>query len=128
AGIDSVDATRPPAGGAGLVSNVGGEDDIGALLLYAWPDRVAKARGERGRFVLANGTGATLDPADPLAGEDWLVVADLQGKAQIAGITAAAAVDEAAIRAVLRGRIETRRDTAFDRERGAVRVRETERL
>jgi ATP-dependent helicase HrpB len=128
AGIDSVDATRPPAGGAGLVSNAGGEDDIGALLLYAWPDRVAKARGERGRFVLANGTGATLDPADPLAGEDWLVVADLQGKAQIARITAAAAVDEAAIRAVLRGRIETRRDTAFDRERGAVRVRETERL
>ena len=30
----------------------------GALLLHAWPDRVAKARGERGRFVLANGSGA----------------------------------------------------------------------
>ncbi|MGO4841940.1 ATP-dependent helicase HrpB, partial [Rhizobiaceae sp. 2RAB30] len=54
----------------------------GALLLQAWPDRVAKARGERGRFVLANGRGAMVDAADPLAGEDFLVVADLQGKAQ----------------------------------------------
>ncbi|TJW33195.1 MAG: ATP-dependent helicase HrpB, partial [Mesorhizobium sp.] len=54
----------------------------GALLIHAWPDRVAKARGERGRFVLANGSGAMLDAADPLAGEPFLVVADLQGKAQ----------------------------------------------
>lgn len=100
----------------------------GALLIHAWPDRVAKARGERGRFVLANGSGAMLDAADPLAGEAWLVVADLQGKAQNARITAAAAVDEADIRAALSDRIETRRETSFDRERRTVRVRETARL
>src|SRR5690606_7291836 len=100
----------------------------GALLLHAWPDRVAKARGERGRFVLANGSGAMLDAADPLAGETYLVVADLVGKAREARITAAAAVDEADIRAALGERIATSRETAFDRERGAVRVRETERL
>lgn len=100
----------------------------GALLLHAWPDRVAKARGERGRFVLANGSGAALDAADPLAGEAYLVVADLTGKAQAARITAAAAIDEADIRAVLGERIEMRREAGFDRERGAVRVRETERL
>src|SRR5690606_11311380 len=51
----------------------------GALLLHAWPDRVAKARGARGRFVLANGSGAALDAADALAGEAFLVVADLTG-------------------------------------------------
>ncbi|ESZ60369.1 ATP-dependent helicase HrpB [Mesorhizobium sp. L103C131B0] len=100
----------------------------GLLLIHAWPDRVARARGERGRFVLANGSGAMLDAADPLAGETWLVVADLQGKAQNARITAAAAVDEADIRAALSDRIETRRETSFDRERRAVRVRETARL
>ncbi|RWH53646.1 MAG: ATP-dependent helicase HrpB, partial [Mesorhizobium sp.] len=43
-----------------------------ALLIHAWPDRVARARGERGRFVLANGSGAMVDAADPLAGESWL--------------------------------------------------------
>ncbi|TRD04534.1 ATP-dependent helicase HrpB [Mesorhizobium sp. WSM4303] len=100
----------------------------GALLIHAWPDRVAKARGERGRFVLANGSGAMLDAADPLAGESWLVVADLQGKAQNARITAAAAVDEADIRAALSDRIETRREVSFDRARRSVRVRETARL
>ncbi|AZO72090.1 MULTISPECIES: ATP-dependent helicase HrpB [unclassified Mesorhizobium] len=100
----------------------------GALLIHAWPDRVARARGERGRFVLANGSGAMVDAADPLAGETWLVVADLQGKAQNARITAAAPVDEADIRAALADRIETKRETGFDRERRAVRVRETARL
>lgn len=106
----------------------GERSSAGALLIHAWPDRVARARGERGRFVLANGSGAMLDAADPLAGEAWLVVADLQGKAQNARITAAAAVDEADIRAALSDRIETRRDVSFDRERRAVRVRETARL
>ncbi|PTE10141.1 ATP-dependent helicase HrpB [Mesorhizobium helmanticense] len=100
----------------------------GALLIHAWPDRVARARGERGRFVLANGSGAMLDAADPLAGEAWLVVADLQGKAQNARITAAAAVDEADIRAALAEKIETRRETGFDRDRRAVRMREIVRL
>ncbi|AID34134.1 ATP-dependent helicase HrpB [Mesorhizobium sp. USDA 4775] len=100
----------------------------GSLLINAWPDRVAKARGERGRFVLANGSGAMLDAADPLAGEPFLVVADLQGKAQNARIAAAAAIGEDDIRATLADRIETRRQTSFDRERRAVRVRETVRL
>ncbi|RWG64258.1 MAG: ATP-dependent helicase HrpB, partial [Mesorhizobium sp.] len=100
----------------------------GALLIHAWPDRVARARGERGRFVLANGSGAMVDAADPLAGESWLVVADLQGKAQNARITAAAPVDEALIRTALADRIETKRETSFDRERRVVRVRETARL
>ncbi|MFC3327268.1 ATP-dependent helicase HrpB [Mesorhizobium cantuariense] len=100
----------------------------GALLVHAWPDRVAKARGERGRFVLANGSGAMLDAADPLAGEPFLVVADLQGKAQNARITAAAAISEDNVRDALADRIETRRETSFDRDKRAVRVRETVRI
>ena len=105
-----------------------GSTGAGTLLLHAWPDRVAKARGERGRFVLANGSGAMLDAADPLAGAAYLVVADMQGKAQNARITAASAVEETDIRTVLADRLETRRDTAFDRDRRTVRVRETVRL
>ncbi|WP_027052669.1 ATP-dependent helicase HrpB [Mesorhizobium erdmanii] len=116
-----------------LARQVGGAKNsetasVGSLLIHAWPDRVAKARGERGRFVLANGSGAMLDAADPLAGEPFLVVADLQGKAQNARIAAAAAIGEDDIRATLADRIETRRQVSFDRERRAVRVRETVRL
>ncbi|QPC89293.1 ATP-dependent helicase HrpB [Mesorhizobium sp. INR15] len=109
-------------------SKTGERSSAGGLLIHAWPDRVARARGERGRFVLANGSGAMVDAADPLAGEAWLVVADLQGKAQNARITAAAAIGEDDIRTVLADRIETRRETSFDRDKRAVRVRETVRL
>ncbi|MCV3206032.1 ATP-dependent helicase HrpB [Mesorhizobium sp. YC-39] len=124
---DGVPEPTPPRSASRIDPPLKGEG-AGALLIHAWPDRVARARGERGRFVLANGSGAMLDAADPLAGEIWLVVADLQGKAQNARITAAAAVDEADIRAALADRIETRRETSFDRDRRAVRVRESVRL
>lgn len=100
----------------------------GALLLHAWPDRVARARGERGRFVLANGSGAALDAADPLAAETYLVVADLQGKAQNARITSAASVAETEIRAILHDRLERSRSSEFHIERKSVRVREQVRL
>ncbi len=100
----------------------------GALLLHAYPDRVAKQRGGHGRYVLANGRGAVLEETEALAREPFLVVADLQGKAQAARIASAAAVAEDDIRAALAGRIERKTETAFDAGKRAVRVRETERL
>ncbi|MBS9719138.1 ATP-dependent helicase HrpB [Tianweitania sp. BSSL-BM11] len=100
----------------------------GALLLHAWPDRVAKARGETGRFLLANGRGATLEATERLARAPFLVVADLQGAAQNARIAAAVEISEADIRAALSDRIARNRQSQFDPERRAVRVRETERL
>jgi ATP-dependent helicase HrpB len=124
-------AARQLAERLARTANGGRDNDApqaGALLLRAWPDRVARARGERGRFVLANGSGAMLDAADPLAGETFLVVADLQGKAQNARISAAAAVSEAEIRSVLGHHIEKKLESAFDPEKRAVRVRETVRL
>ena len=63
-----------------------------------------------------------LDATDPLAGEAFLIIADLQGKAQNARIAAAAPITEADIVAALGGRIERRTETAFDPARRAVRV------
>ena len=100
----------------------------GALLLHAYPDRVARARGALGRFVLANGRGAVLDETDALARVPFLVVADLQGRAQNARIAAAAAVDEETVRTVLADRIVTRTESAFDPARRSVRVRRVEKL
>ena len=54
-------------------------DDLagcGAVLALAYPDRLAQARGDR-RFRLRNGAAAALPSGDPLAGEAFLVVADL---------------------------------------------------
>lgn len=53
--------------------------DVGALLAEAFPERVAKARGRPGEVLLASGRGAFLDPADLLAREPWLAVAELGG-------------------------------------------------
>ena len=63
------------AAGAGK----GGQADPGALLAEAFPERVARARGKPGEFLLASGRGAFLDPTDVLAREPWLAVAELGG-------------------------------------------------
>lgn len=100
----------------------------GALLLHAYPDRAARARGDYGRFVMENGRGGVLDAADPLAGEPYLVVADLRGKAGNARIAAAAAISENDLLAGMGERIQRQTETQFDREKGAVRVREIRSL
>ena len=53
------------------------QDDIATLLAFAYPDRIAKARGVSG-YQLANGSGVELANEDALAGSAWLVVADFQ--------------------------------------------------
>ncbi len=105
-----------------------GQTSAGELLLLAYPDRVAKARGEYGRFVLANGRGGVLDAGEPLAKEEFLVVADLQGRAQGARIASAAAVTEEEIRARLADRLERSVEARFDPASRSVRARETVRL
>lgn len=99
----------------------------GMLLALAFPDRIAKARGN-GLFGLANGRQAALDPADPLARAEYLVVADLTGRAAQARITAAAAITRAEIGALFAGRIETLDQVTFDEASGALRRRAVTRL
>ena len=75
----------------------GGEADPGALLAEAFPERVAKARGKPGEFLLASGRGAFLDPTDLLAREPWLAVAELGGGDARDRIRLAAPLDPAAL-------------------------------
>lgn len=102
--------------------------NAGTLLIHAWPDRVAKARGEHGRFVMANGRGGQLDAVERLAASPWIVVADLQGQARNARITAACTITEEDLLAELGHRVETRIATLFDREKGVLRQREQRRI
>jgi ATP-dependent helicase HrpB len=116
-----------------LAGRIGGgpsEDPhlAGRLLLHAFPDRVAMARGATGRFVMANGRGAEIDETDPLAREAFIVVADLQGRAKGARITAAAAVSEADIRDVLKTRITSGPQAWFDAASGALKAEDRDTL
>jgi len=53
----------------------------GALLAFAYPDRIARRRkGQANRFLLSNGRGARFRDAEPLAANDYLVAAHLDGE------------------------------------------------
>ncbi len=67
-------------------------DRAGGALLHAFPDRLA-ARRRPGQFQLRTGSGAWLPDTDPLAHEDFVVAADLDGKRDRSRIRLAAALD-----------------------------------
>jgi len=99
-----------------------------ALLVHAFPDRIARQRGARGKFVLANGRGAMIDETDRLAGAEFLVIADMSGKAQAARILAAAELSGEALEDVLESRSVQSEECVFDAQSGAVRARRITRL
>ena len=100
----------------------------GALLMHAFPDRVALQRGGRGRFVMANGRGAELPETERLAGAEMIVVADLTGQAGRQRILAAAEIDRAAVEAGLADNIVREDQCVFDRASRQVRARRVVRL
>ena len=55
-------------------------DHAGALLAFAYPDRIAQRRtGSDARFLLRSGAGASLSPHDAMADSEFLAIADLDG-------------------------------------------------
>jgi len=101
---------------------------LGALLALAFPERIAKARGRRGEFLMANGRAAALDPNDPLAGEAYLAIGEATGRAAATRILAAAALTLDEIETIAADRIETREETVFERASTSLRARRQRRL
>ena len=56
-------------------------NQTGLLLAYAYPERVAKARGKHGDFICINGKGVSIDQQDVLAGEEYVVFAQIHQRA-----------------------------------------------
>ncbi len=100
----------------------------GAILALAYPDRVAEARGPHGAFRLASGRGGMLEEHDRLAKEDYIVVADLAGKAERARIRLAAAISRDEIEMLFATRIVDETTVVFDPAARAVRARRIRRL
>ena len=101
---------------------------VGAVLALAFPDRIAKARGAPGEFVMANGRGASLEPHLALAREPCLAVAEIGGAAASARMVSAAAISFDEIRAVAGDRIVEGDEIGFDRAARALRARRVVRL
>ncbi len=69
------------------------QENVGKLLLLAYPDRLAKSRSENGgRYQLANGKGVQLFDDDPLLGSDWLVISDCNAQKKEGTIFSASAI------------------------------------
>lgn len=76
-------------------------------LARAMPEMVAKRRDGSGEdWLSAGGRGYRLDHASPLARAEWLVIADAQGQAKGARITAAAELSASDVEIGLAYRIE----------------------
>jgi ATP-dependent helicase HrpB len=106
----------------------GGEGTSVALLLAeAYPERIAKARGKPGEFLLASGRGVFIDPADALAREPWLAVGELGGGASRDRILLAAPLDEAELRDAFADRLTVEEAVEADAS-GRLRARRRLRL
>lgn len=116
------------ADAAGKGSSSAPRPSPAALLAAAYPDRVAKSRGDGTRFLLANGRGGVMDPAVSLARAPFLAVAEVSGRAEAARITLAAEIAEEELERLFAADITFGVEVAFDREAAAVRARETRRL
>jgi ATP-dependent helicase HrpB len=110
--------------GGGQASGV----DPGALLALAYPERLAQQRGARGKFRMANGSGARLDEADPLAAAPFLAVGEVQGGGPDARIVLAAPIDRAAIERLFASRIAAEETLAYDAATDSLRALRTTRL
>jgi ATP-dependent helicase HrpB len=104
------------------------DPSVGAILSLAYPDRVAKNRGGNAAFLLANGRGASVDPASALARELFLAVAEMAGTAAQSRILLAAPITVDEIKQRFADRIERREEIGFDDASAGLRGRYSERL
>jgi len=99
----------------------------GVMLALAFPDRVARNRGN-GSFVLANGRGAAVDQASALARAPYIAVAELTGTAANGRILLAAPILQSDIELRFADQIETADEVSFDRGAMALRARRRKTL
>jgi len=98
---------------------------LGALLAFAYPDRIARQRREAGAdYRLANGRAAQFAEADALMKHAWLVVADLgsrQGQRE-ERIYLAAELDPALFDSVLAEQVSSQDLLEWDEREGVLRA------
>ena len=99
------------------------------FLAFAMPDNIARRRDAEGRnWISAGGRGYTLDEASSLCRAEWLVIADAQGQAKGARITAAAELSAAEVEKHLHYLIDSRTVARWNASEGRVEARLERRM
>jgi ATP-dependent helicase HrpB len=102
--------------------------NAGRVLALAFPERLAKARGKPGEFLLANGRAVTIAPHDPLAREPYLAVGEIAGKASAARILLAAPLSLEEVEAIAGPQLRIKDELSFDAGRAALSARRQKRF
>ena len=101
------------------------DDAAGLLMAFAYPDRIGRRReGARGRYLLRNGRGATIDAASPIADDEFIVAAQVDDRGAQTRAFLAAPVDRAELEAHFSDQFTTLREAQWDERTRRIRVRE----
>ena len=92
----------------------------GSLLALAYPDRVAKNRGN-GTFRMVSGRGAFVDETDPLSKSPYLVCCELDDRAGDAKVFLGCPIDEDEIEDLFGDRVVEEPYCAWDRQNDRVK-------
>lgn len=118
------DLARRWASQVAAAEKAGQREDVstGLMLAYAFPDRVARNRGN-GSFVLANGRGAAVEQTSSLARAPYIAIGEMTGTAASGRILLAAQITQDEIEGHFAEHIETADEISFDRGAMALRAR-----
>jgi ATP-dependent helicase HrpB len=97
---------------------------LGRLLAWAYPDRIARRRpDERGRYVMVGGQGVRLEGSQPMAAEDFIVAAEVDGKRRDGRIFRAAAYGQEMLEEQFEDQLQWRDTVRWDRRSQSVAAR-----
>ena len=96
----------------------------GLLLAYAYPERVAKARTTHGDFICANGKGASVDEQDPIAAEEFIVIAQANQRDNQLSVRLASYITLAEITQAFSSLIQQKSIAQFDERSGRIIARQ----
>lgn len=118
------DLARRWASQVAASEKAGQQEDLstGLMLAYAFPDRVARNRGN-GSFVLANGRGAAVEQTSSLARAPYIAIGEMTGTAASGRILLAAQITQDEIERHFAEHIESVDEISFDRGAMALRAR-----
>lgn len=105
------------------------DEQIGALVALAYPDRIARRRpGGDSRYRLSNGKGAMLPAEDALRDAPYLAIALVGGQARDARIRMAAPISGATIEHLFESEIQEGETAAWDSQSRSVIARRQKRF
>lgn len=103
------------------------QEMLAVLLLYAYPDRLAKLRAiNSNRYKLSNKKGAVLNIEDSLYNQEFLVVSSLHAKQKDSYITKAVSVTYKLIQKYFFDNIEKKQTVKYNKEQSKFDIKEHE--